>query len=98
MCIRDRGGDAPLGGEDADHGGEDEQEDRGADDQRRLVVLAEGTDGEVPGSYTPLTPPDERSSVGLGGRRIIKKKKRCTARRDELGRRQQDKKTTDTED
>ena len=30
----------------------------------------------IPVSYTHLTLPDERSSVDLGGRRIIKKKKR----------------------
>ena len=29
----------------------------------------------IPVSYTHLTPADERSSVDLGGRRIIKKKK-----------------------
>ena len=32
-------------------------------------------DGFVAVSYTHLTPADERSSVDLGGRRIIKKKK-----------------------
>ena len=67
MCIRDRG-------EGAEHD-EAEVRDRRVGDEPLQVLLHRRRDGPVGCLLYTSDAADERSSVDLGGRRIIKKKK-----------------------